>query len=395
MAEEVRRDQETPEPVNTGSEENFTGLTQKGTGAPNFGSNEAEAQNKPLRHPNEEGATEPEGSDAPREAYEQAPQHQGPVAAEEEPPRSKFLSNEDHMRLLKAWNLRCLPNELEDALDGGKIKRLGDDNYEFKLKDGSSFAWNKDKEGNEFIGVKGICKLTEMQAAAQVAAAVAHGWNELDVYGTQENKEKLWLASMRQGVTVLNFEPDPNSDVAKKWAREKDNLVMPTLAPAREHTFAPPPEEGAGAPQADAATPAGETPVAGEPSAGTLAAETPETPEQPVVAAEEDPKTKAAKELREAAASINDADHREGVEKLAKAVEEGKVDVSDPLNEMALQGAVKSRDGFNHTATYLNGERGLDLAPLSGNAGGPSAAPPSTGPANNGGNAVRKNTGPS
>lgn len=375
MAEEVRRDQETPEPVNTGSEENFTGLTQKGTGAPNFGSNEAEAQNKPLRHPNEEGATEPEGSDAPREAYEQAPQHQGPVAAEEEPPRSKFLSNEDHMRLLKAWNLRCLPNELEDALDGGKIKRLGDDNYEFKLKDGSSFAWNKDKEGNEFIGVKGICKLTEMQAAAQVAAAVAHGWNELDVYGTQENKEKLWLASMRQGVTVLNFEPDPNSDVAKKWAREKDSLVMPTLAPAREHTFAPPPEEGAEAPQA--------------------AAETPETPEQPAVAAEEDPKTKAVGKLREAAASINDADHREGVEKLARAVEEGKVDLSNPINEMALQDAVKSRGGFNYAATYLNGERGLDLAPLSENAGGPSAAPPSTGPANNGGNAARKNTGPS
>lgn len=173
----------------------------------------------------------------------------GQNAEAQEIPQSKFLSQEDneqlmeaHKRLLKAWNLSCLPNELEDALDGGEIKCRHDRHFDFQLKDGSSFSWTADKEGNEFIGIQGIVKLSENMATAQVLAAAAHGWREIDVYGTESNKEKLWLAAQKAGLHVANFEPRPDSTVFKQWQKQKNDMTQVSIAPAREHITVPPAE---------------------------------------------------------------------------------------------------------------------------------------------------------
>lgn len=400
------------------TEQSFTGITNAAQG------------NEPPQPPQQPSAPQQPAAAAPaapaakaEEPKKPAAEAEGnaPPAAEEEeaPPKSKFLAQGDNLKLMEAWQLKTMPEELQEALEGGGIKQSMYGGFEFTTAQGQTFGWRIDGNGKESIGQHGLfVRMSPELAAAEVAAAKAHGWEQINIYGNTAKKEMLWLAAMRAGLEVKNFEPDPNSAVAKKWAKEKD-------APLMDITQAEPEKEAPKAPAAAADAPAAEEPAAEAPATEAPAAETPVAPQSaaPAVAAPEAPKAEApvaskfgsvaaeapaaekpaapaavetkpaAKEypqweadkalfaskpegeavssegrknieavegLTQRAEGIKDPAHRDGIEKLQDAIKSGKVKVENAI-EREIINNVDSPKGFNKAAEYFANKSGGDL----------------------------------
>ena len=254
------------------TEASFTGITNAAQG--NEPPKPPQAPEPPAAPQPEPAAAAPATPAAPKaeEPKKPAAEAEGnaPPAAEQEeetPPKSKFLAQGDNLKLMEAWQLKTMPEELQEALEGGGIKQSMYGGFEFTTAQGQKFGWRIDGDGKESIGQHGLfVRMSPELAAAEVAAAKAHGWEKINVFGNTAKKEMLWLAAMRAGLEVKNFEPDPNSAVAKKWAKEKD-------APLMDITQAEPEKA---APKAEA--PKAEAPKAEAPKADAPADEKPATP---------------------------------------------------------------------------------------------------------------------
>ena len=344
------------------------------------------------------------------EEDENAPKLRGQeeVAEEEPPKKSKFLAQGDNLKLMEAWQLKTMPDELQEALKDGGIKQSIYGGFEFKLNSGAQFAWNVDHDGQEFIGHMGLfTRMTPELAKAEMAAAKAHGWEDINLHGRTAKKEVLWLEAMRAGLNVKNFEPDPDSAVARTWEKEK-SAQLSDITPATPKTDAPK-APAAAAPEAPAATapeaPAAAAPAAAEPPKedkpvaskfGTVAAEAPqvdapaaEAPAAPAAAEAKPAKpeyaeweaskalyasrpegeevspegrrnVEAVEAMTSRAEGVKDPAHRDGIEKLQDAIKSGKVKVDGPL-EREIINNVDSPKGFNKAAEYFGTKSGGDL----------------------------------
>ncbi len=370
----------------------------------------AEAPAGPVAPKKPVGATTEEEESKPKQPAAEEPE----TPAAGAPPKSKFLTTGDNAKLLEAWQLKNMPEELEEAMAGGGIKKTPY-GFEFTMENGSKFSWTVDANGKEFIGTMGIfTRMTPELATAEVAAAKAHGWEEVDVHGSRARKEILWLAAQRAGLTVANFEPRPDSEVAQKWEEEKKSLksdISPAAskpaAPAAETPAAPEAEAPAAPAAAAAEAPKTDTPAASKfaavaaepPQAEAPAAPAAETPAAPAAEAPktEAPKTDAPKAAKpeypqweadkalfaskpegtevstegrknveavegmtKRAEGIKDPAHREGIEKLQDAIKSGKVKVDGPL-EREIINNIDSPKGFNKAAEYFTNKSGGDL----------------------------------
>lgn len=274
---------ETPSQQTPETQGEFVGITRRGeTPPPSAPAVAAPTTDAPATDaPAAQTPAAPQNPQAPKqpapETDEDKPAFKAPAQEEEEPllPKSKFMGQGDYAQLLESWKIKNLPEEMEEALLNGGIKRKMN-GFEFTLQDGSKFGWSVDSDGREFIGTTSLFgRMTPEMAAAQVATAKAHGWNEIDIHGSYGRKEMLWLAAMRAGLTVNNFEPDADSEVLRKWEKEKQAMSVDITR--AETPDAPKAEAKADAPAAEApAAPAAETPAA--PAATAPATDAPAAP---------------------------------------------------------------------------------------------------------------------
>jgi hypothetical protein len=74
----------------------------------------------------------------------------------------------------------------------------------------------------EFIRLSGTGAgphtLTQEAADGFMALGRSRGWKKVDIYGSDQEKDMLWLAAQREGLEVKNHEPSPA--MKQKWAEE-------------------------------------------------------------------------------------------------------------------------------------------------------------------------------
>jgi hypothetical protein len=113
--------------------------------------------------------------------------------------------------------------------------------FKIELFGGHSIEWHAaQKRGrNSHESISGDkTHFDQEQASAIVTMARVHGWQSIDVQGSKEHKEMLWLATQRQALHerdmqlagkmpegplphVANFKPAEDSAIYKQWLEEK------------------------------------------------------------------------------------------------------------------------------------------------------------------------------
>jgi anti-sigma28 factor (negative regulator of flagellin synthesis) len=293
MAEAEQKDQTNPAEVAAddtapGTLDDVTGFSN-GAGEGNAKPAPAAAPEAPPAQPQntapetaaEDGAetatASPQGADAPSGQEEEASTSE--AAAKEKAAHSKFLDNEwQEMLLRQAWKVDDLDPDLAKIVKSiAQNKKTGG---LFFNTDHGKFEWGKAADGSEYIGRRGIFnRLSQDLADEEALVAKSRGWTSVSVHGSNANKEKLWLAAMRAGLSVGNYTPPENSKVLEIWKNESAEFTGLTSkdgvpeadAPKQDATKDAAPE----VPAADApAAPAADAP------ASSAAAETlqPETP---------------------------------------------------------------------------------------------------------------------
>ena len=158
-----------------------------------------------------------------------------------------------------------LVDELSRHAHLDRVKPV-ENGFELELKSGQKVKYGlfQRQDGNSFEAMVGDPKkFDDSAASAMVLLSRVHGWDSLNVHGTQDQKEKMWLAVQRQALleykqftklqaegvidkdaqfqppTVANFEPDRNSRVYKQAMKElaefeKEFGKIGTSAPAAE-----------------------------------------------------------------------------------------------------------------------------------------------------------------
>lgn len=160
--------------------------------------------------------------------------------------------------LNEAWEIRNIDPLLQDTLqeaDRKKDKKYGE-MICMTLKNGHQIGCydNFAGQGYEFIGVTGEkAALDEDDARAVIAAAKSKGWEKIKLHGTAEDKNKLWLEAMRQGVET-SYSPPEGSAVLTTWEKEYESIVDKNAAGVREEKNIAPKETPA--PEAKTETPA-------------------------------------------------------------------------------------------------------------------------------------------
>lgn len=189
--------------------------------------------------------------------------------------KSKFFDNEWQEKLLcNAWKVDHI-----DAEVGKFLKGLSQDDktgaISFKTPHGN-FEWGKTEDGSEYIGRRGFLNfLTQDIADEEALVAKSRGWTEVMVHGSEANKQKLWLASMRAGLEVANYAPPENSKAFEIWKKEcAEKLTGLTNAEDAPKNNAPKND----APETPAAaSAASEAPAVDKPAEAAAKADAPKT----------------------------------------------------------------------------------------------------------------------
>jgi hypothetical protein len=106
---------------------------------------------------------------------------------------------------IDAWKVPAVAPQLKSALKEAEISSQG---IEFTLKNGRTFGWSEQAENREFIGTRNQQQgFDNFDAAAIVAASRTRGWTSIRVYGTDEQKEALYLEAQKQDMKVVGYEP--------------------------------------------------------------------------------------------------------------------------------------------------------------------------------------------
>jgi len=155
-----------------------------------------------------------------------------------------------HEMAKKVWGNEDVAGYLIDELARhaklDKVKQTAN-GFEIELNNGQKVRYGvfQRQDGNSFEAVVGDPKkFDDSAASAMVLMSRVHGWNVINVHGSQDQKEKLWLAVQRQALVeykqftklqaegvigkdetfnppvVGNFEPDRNSKVYKQAMKE-------------------------------------------------------------------------------------------------------------------------------------------------------------------------------
>lgn len=73
--------------------------------------------------------------------------------------------------------------------------------FSLKSSTGTLIHWEAaSQRSSEFIGCQKGADLTQEDAAAIVSLAKLRGWTDINVHGSTEQKEKLWLAAMQRNI---------------------------------------------------------------------------------------------------------------------------------------------------------------------------------------------------
>lgn len=274
--------------------------------------------------------------------------------------KSKFFDNEwQQMLLRQAWKVDDIDADTQKV-----IKALTEDKKHGCLcfeTDHGKFDWGTDGEGNEYIGRRGLFnRLTQDLADEEALVAKARGWNSVQVHGSTDNKDKLWLAAKRAGLEVSNYTPPENSKAFETWQKEADELTgykQDPKAEAPKADAAKPEVAKAEAPKAEA--PKAEAPKADAAKTEAPAATAPVTSKFGGAAVEAtkpaDPNKKALDTLSKHAAAAKDPVHKEGLQKLHDAIKSGKVQLKDAA-DVALVNHAGSPKGYQRAATFFNGQ---------------------------------------
>jgi len=142
-------------------------------------------------------------------------------------PQQKALTDDEFCKKLmsKGW-LEC---QQVDPVCLSRLKARADlstyteteDGFTLTLKHGNTINWYNipgpdGTPAQQYIqGQKENFDLRD--AHAIVALASVHGWKSIDVHGTDEQKDLLWLAAKMQGLKVGNYDAAPGSDAYRKW----------------------------------------------------------------------------------------------------------------------------------------------------------------------------------
>ena len=179
-----------------------------------------------------------------------------PAEAKQEGQNNGPLSDEEmkrtslHKLLFEMWGNENIADHLFrqiSAYADPESAKKTDNGFSLDLLNGHEIKWGIIQNGDDppYEAITGKKRgFTEEDAATMVALARVHGWQDFEVHGKQDHKEKLWLAVMRQGLQeydefaalqaagqipadqkfpapyVSNFRPDPDSEVWKKWQKE-------------------------------------------------------------------------------------------------------------------------------------------------------------------------------
>lgn len=159
------------------------------------------------------------------------------AAAEEEEIRD---TKKMRMLLNDKWGLQWPDPVLHNIMQKGSVTK-GIGGIVFELEDGATIKWHENfMQQGEFVGKTGLfAKISEKDAEAIVAVAKNRGWSKLNVYGSREQREMLWLEAKKQGVEVGNFAPTADSPIMQKWAEAQLERANKTLVGVQNADNAP------------------------------------------------------------------------------------------------------------------------------------------------------------
>jgi len=145
----------------------------------------------------------------------------------------------------EAWGYGGLDGDAFDSIikyadpEMAKKSKTG---FEMDLLKGGKISWTppSQQDPNERISCPSK-KFDQDAAAAMVALARLHGWKTLNVHGTVEQKEMLWLAVQRQNLLEKEaFERDQKSGKIPQTEKDKDGKDVPvTFTPLSVANFMP------------------------------------------------------------------------------------------------------------------------------------------------------------
>lgn len=151
--------------------------------------------------------------------------------------KSRFVP-QDPVKVVKDYlKLPTIDPHLQEMLRAAHMRQTEDGKGLMIDLDenGHSIQLNKLKNGTEFIGVPDKKTIVDAHdAQVMVGLAKSRGWKAINVAGSQQEKERMWLEAQRQGLSVANFQPKPGSEVYKQWQEEKPNAG---ISQAPEHDF--------------------------------------------------------------------------------------------------------------------------------------------------------------
>lgn len=130
---------------------------------------------------------------------------------------SQFLPKKAADALKDAFGLKALDKELEEMLKNS-AGRNTPNGVSIDLPSGSTLTASANS-----IGIGLTDEMKPEDAKAIIGIAKSRGWKEVRVNkaATEEQKDMLWLEAQRAGIPVKNYEPDENSQAAKKWRNEQ------------------------------------------------------------------------------------------------------------------------------------------------------------------------------
>lgn len=146
---------------------------------------------------------------------------------------TKFETSFDAAHLAMLKDTLKIPEVIPDFRDALKSVARTERGLDLTLQNGKHLEWKAASEGaRAFIGRDSREGFDDNDAKVTVAGAAALGWKSIKVHGDKAQQEALWLEAQRRDITVLNFTPDDDSDVKKRWdveeaARKKAQSAKP------------------------------------------------------------------------------------------------------------------------------------------------------------------------
>ncbi len=184
-----------------------------------------------MTEPNQPPQQPPAQDDGTRNGGMSGPPPEGPPAQDGGFGGSRYLTKSAADALRDQFGMTNMDPHLQEMLKAAKVR--------------------KDKQGlivdfpgghssilasNSGIGLADNSKPVDEQAAETMAAmAKARGWDSVGINAkTPAERDLLWIAAQREGIKVTNYEPAPDSDVAKTWKQEQAGHKVSEAQPAPE-----------------------------------------------------------------------------------------------------------------------------------------------------------------